>query len=264
MSALFWAELLKLQRQPWVMFWGFLSLPALALVFKIALEAVLAVRSGTLPLGQTDTLLSAARSLGIAGNPISQLLYLIGVSSVFFTEYRFSTWRNLVPRAGRMPLLAAKLLVCLYVTVLGLCLTVVGDMGVSTALSIVSDGTASTAPIQSSGMLVLGAAFAIAFLELATLAVMVAAITIVLRSMIAAIVPVFLLAIGSSLLQAYLGTAALRIPLPSIAADAVRAWLFAGADSHVAFAGFGALLAWCLVAAAMGGAAFSRQPLSTE
>ncbi|WP_292241360.1 ABC transporter permease [Mesorhizobium sp.] len=264
MNALFSAELLKLQRQPGVLFWGFLSVPAAALAFKVALESFFFLRSGNFPQGHADTLLSAAQSLGIAGNPIAQLLYAIGISSVFFIEYRFSTWRNLVPRAGRIPLLAAKFAVCLLCMVIGLVLTIVGDMILNTALSFLGGGTSSKTPIHASGIFVLSAAFVIAFLELASLAAIVATLTIIFRSMIAAVIPVFLVGITCSILQAYFGAAIANLPMPSIAADTGRAWLFAGAEGQFGTAGFGTLLAWFLAVAVIGSVAFWRQSLSTE
>ncbi|WP_158665144.1 hypothetical protein [Ensifer adhaerens] len=87
------------------------------------------------PRAQPDALLSAAQSLGIAGNPISQLLYAIGVSCVFYVEYRFSAWRNLVPRAGRIPLLAAKFGVCLLCMAAGLVLTLAAAYSSMSTLS---------------------------------------------------------------------------------------------------------------------------------
>lgn len=78
-----------------------------------------------------------------------------------------------------------------------------------------------------------------AFLELASLAAIVATITIVFRSMIAAIVPVFLVGITCSMLQAYFGAAIANVPMPSIAADDTRALLFAGAGGPYGIAGFG-------------------------
>lgn len=264
MSGLLSAELLKLRRQPGMLFWGFLSVPAAALGFKIALQSFFVLRSGNLPQAQVDTLLSAAQSLGIAGNPIAQLLYAIGVSSVFYVEYRFSAWRNLVPRTGRIPLLAAKFGVCLLCMVIGLVLTIIGDMILNTALGLIGDGAINRTPVQAGSILVLSAAFVIAFLELATLAAITATLTIIFRSMIAAVIPVFLAGITCSILQAYFGAAIASVPMPSFAATAARAWLFAGAEGPYGVTGFGTLLAWLLAAAAAGALAFWRQPLNAE
>lgn len=262
--ALISAELIKLYRQPGLLFWGFLSAPAAALALKIAFESVLFIRSGKLPPGQADLFTSAAQSLGIAGNPFSQLLYAIGISSVFFTEYRFSTWRNLVPRVGRIPPLVAKWAACLLCTVIGLVLAIVGDVSLNTVLAFFAGSAESQSPLPSNGIGVLITAFAIAVLELSALGSVVAALTIAFRSMLAAIVPVFLLAIGTSLLQAYLGAAVLNLPLPSLAADALRAWLFDGADGRFAALGIGTLFAWCVTSIGIGTAIFSRQALSSE
>ncbi len=263
-SALLSAELLKLRRRPGVLFWGFLSVPVAALAFKVAMEGFFFLRSGNVPQGPSDILLSAAQSLGIASNPIAQLLYVIGVSSVFHVEYRYATWRNLVPRAGRFPVLAAKFAVCLLWMVIGLVLTVVGDIILNTALGFLRDGSGGGAPVQASGIVVLGAALAIAVLELASLAALAATLTIIFRSMIAAVVPVFLVGIGCAILQAYFGAAIASVPMPSFAADAARAWLFAGAAGPYGIMGFATLLAWLLAAATAGSLIFWRQSLNAE
>ncbi|WP_414833178.1 hypothetical protein [Afifella sp. YEN Y35] len=262
MNALISAEVLKLLRQPGMLFWGFLSVPAAALAFKITLESFFFLRSGHLPPARADALLSAAQSLSIAGNPIAQLLYAIGVSSVFYVEYRFSTWRNLVPRAGRIPLLAAKFVVCLLCMVIGLILTVAGDMILNTALGLL--GTGNRTSIHASGVFVLSGAFVIAFLELASVAAIVATLTIIFRSMIAAVVPVFLVGVACAMVQAYFGAAIATVPMPSFAADAARAWLFAGAEGAYGLTGFGTLLAWLLAAMGAGSLVFWRQSLNTE
>lgn len=263
-SGLVSAELIKLFRQPGVLLWGFFFAPAVALAFKIAFESVLFIRFGKLPAGQLDLFTSAAQSLGVAGNPISQLLYAMGVSSVFFTEYRFSTWRNLVPRVGRIPPLVAKWAACLLCTVVGLSLAIVGDLGLNTALAFFSGSTEKLLLVPPGSIGVLSAAFAIAVLELSAFGLIVATLTIAFRSMIAAIVPTFLLTIGTLALQAYFGAAVVHLPLPSLAADAFRGWLFEGADGRVAALGVGILIAWCATAIGIGLAIFSRQELSSE
>jgi hypothetical protein len=264
MRGLLSAELLKLARQPGLLFWGFLSIPVAALCIKVVQEGFSILRSGSLPRGQTDLILSAAQSSGIAGSPLAQMLYAIGVSSIFYTEYRLSTWRNLVPRAGRFQLLCAKFAVCIVCMLAGLSLTLVGDVVLQIVLANLEGGGLVVGAAPEGRALVLGGAFAIAVLELATLAALVAAITVAFRSMIAAVVPVFLIGIGCSVMQAYFGASVASVPMPSFAADAARAWLFAGAEGPDGIMGFATLLAWFLAAAAAGSLMFQRQSLSAE
>ena len=108
---------------------------------------------------------------------------------------------------------ASKFVVCLLCMAIGLALTIVGDMILNTALGFLGGGTSNRTPIQAGSVLVLSAAFVIAFLELATLAAVTATLTIVFRSMIAAVVPVFLVGITCSILKAYFG-AAIGWPAP--------------------------------------------------
>jgi ABC-2 type transport system permease protein len=101
-------------------------------------------------------------------------------------------------------------------------------------------------------------------MELGVLAALVAALVTFFRSMIAAVIPAFLLAIGSTLLQLYLGADADRLPLPAYAAQSLRDWLLSGGAPMAALLGLAVLLLWGLVLTAAGLLVFSRQQLATE
>lgn len=264
MRALFNTEILKLTRQPAILFWGFLCPSLLALLFRIVLEALVFVRTGPVLPGNADLFLPAAKASGITGNALAHLLYAIGISTVFFTEYRFSTWRLLVPRHSRWRLWAAKFLTCLACLYAGLLVAVIGDMVLSAGLSILSGRGPATILLHTDSLFTLIAALGIAALELAMLTAIVSTLTILTRSMIAAAIPVFILTIAASVLQIYSGPLADLVPLPSYGAEALRAGLFSGENLAASLKGLAIMVSWLAVAAAAGALAFYRQQLPTE
>lgn len=264
MNAYISAEALKLSRQPSVLFWGFFAGPLIGIAIKIILEGLFVLRYGKIVSnGDEDIILSAAQSLAISGNPFVQLLFAIGVTSVFYVEYRYSTLRNLVPRTYRTGIYGSKFAVCLLFFSGSLMLTALGDIAINIAISIASqEGRHGVWVANSTVTLII--AYFLSVLELSVLTALTAAVTILFRSMMPAVVLVFSLGMMSLLLQTYLGGLAADIPLPLMAADSVRAWLTHKADPHVAMIGFSVLTAWFLVLAIAGTLTFSRQELAAE
>jgi len=257
-------EMLKLVRQPSILFWGFLVVPLVSVLIKLVIEGFLILRMGQRSSGDIDLFLSAARSLSVSGNSLGHLLFALGVASVFFLEYRYATWRLLVPRHSRFELYAAKLFVCLIWLVLGLLVVALGDMALNLLFSILKGQGGGAVLLSAGSFWSLLAAAGIAFLELAVLASFVAVIVILFRSMIAAVLSAFLLAIGATLLQLYLGTDADRLPLPSYGAQALRDWLLAGGSPVSGVFGFAVLVGWLVILTGFGLGVFSRQQLAVE
>lgn len=264
MRSLLSSEMLKLGRQRAILFWGFLAVPLLSLAFKVILEGLLFVRMGHQGGGEVDIFLSAAKSLSISGNSLGQLLYALGIASVFFLEYRYATWRLLVPRQGRIPLFVAKCAICLIWLALGLLLAVLGDMALNVLFSALKGQGLGGVVIRVGSFVTLIAAFAGALLELAVLTALVAVLVVVFRSMIAGVIPAFLLAIGSTVLQLYLGADADRLPLPSYAAQWLRDWILAGGSPVAGLTGGAVLAGWAVILFAGGLLLFSRQQLAAE
>ncbi|MGV8938483.1 MAG: ABC transporter permease [Allorhizobium sp.] len=262
------AELKKLSRQRSTLFWGFLAVPIVATLFKLGLQALVLSHSGRMPPPDADFLLSAGEALNISGNSVAQLLFAIGIASVFYVEYRHSTWRLLVPRFSRTQLWAGKFIACLILLSASLVLTAFGDLLLNIGIALAYGDELSATAFQSGSASSLVLAFAIAFLELAVLAAFVSAITIFARSMIAAVIPAFLLPIGATLAQVYFGRTEDALPLPSLAAGMLRDWLDAPvaitATHTGALTGFAILMLWLVAAAGIGAITFTRQQLASE
>ncbi|THV21424.1 ABC transporter permease [Peteryoungia ipomoeae] len=263
MMALLSGEMRKLLRQPGALFFGFFGIVFLTITFKIGLEAIAVWRMGRMPTGSIDLYLSAAKAMSISGNTLGHLLYAIGIGTVFATEYRYATWRLLVPRHSRLQLYGAKFLVCLVALAASLLVAGLGDMLVNlTRAALEGQGAVVSLAASSASRLVL--AFMAALLELAVLAAFVGLITTVFRSMMPAIILAFLLILGSSMVHLYLGSDADALPLPSYGAEFLRSFIVSG-DS-TAQAGFGAisLLVWLALLFLGGAACFQRQQLTSE
>ena len=262
MSPLFKGEMLKLLRQPAILFWGFLFAPLFALIARAAIDGFVYLRAGAFASGQSEMFVSAAKAVGISGNSLAQLLFAIGIANIFFLEYRYSTWRHLVPRRSRVQLWAAKFLASMGLLSVSLMIAIVGDIALSVVMSVLGAGGGGF--VTASGAVTLLIAFAVALLELAVLTAVVSTITILARSMIAAVIPAFLLAISSTMVQLYIGSSLDIVPLPALAADDLRAWLISGGSATRAFAGVAVLAGWLIVAGGLGCLAFWRQELSSE
>lgn len=271
MSGLVAAELLKLLHQRGALFWGFLALPAFATLAAFALESVAPVAAGGAPLGlEVHPVRSAIRALSIAGNPVAQLFFAVGAAAIFAVDYRHSTWRHLVPRRGRLPLLAARAAAFALLAAGGLALLLLGDLAASLVAPLAHGFAMTDKPPATPANLALS--FLVSWLELVALGGTVALLAIATRSALGAILPAFLLSLGAATLEALLdlrGDALAMLPLPTLAADALRFWILSGPDSPgpsatAALAAAASLLAW---SAATYGAAFAwfrRQDLATE
>lgn len=266
MSALVAAEWLKLARQRGAFFWGFLALPAFLTLVAFALESVAPVAAGGAPLAlEVHPLRSAIRALSVAGNPVAQLFLAAGAAAIFAVDYRHSAWRHLVPRRRRSALFAAKAALFAWLAAASLTLLLAGDAAASLVAPL-ARGFAMTdvAPATPAN---LALAWLVSWLELVALGGTVALLAIATRSALGAILPAFLLSLAAATLEAGLnlqGDALAMLPLPTLAADAVRAWILGGASATGALIAVAALLAWS--AATYGGALllFARQDLAAE
>lgn len=266
MSRLIAAEWLKVARQRGALFWGFLALPAFLTLIAFALESVAPIAAGGAPIAvEVHPIRSAMRALSIAGNPFAQLFFAAGAAAIFAVDYRHSTWRHLVPRRRRSALLAAKAAAFALLAAASLALLLIGDSAASLVAPL-ARGFAMTdvAPATPAN---LALAWLVSWLELVALGGTVALLAIATRSALGAILPAFLLALAASTLEALFnihGDDLAMLPLPTLAADALRAWILSGASGPAALAAAAALLAW---SAATYGAAlllFARQDLAAE
>src|SRR5262245_15391269 len=100
------AEVFKLTRNRSALFWAFGLTPAATLVLGIDAESAARLMSARLALAMP--VISAADGFGAAGNPLVMLLFIVGAGILFAGEYRWQTWRIILPRSERASLILAK------------------------------------------------------------------------------------------------------------------------------------------------------------
>ncbi len=262
------AELLKQRRQGAPMLWGFLTAPVFATLFAFGLELAMPAGRGAHIAASVHPLRSAIRALSIPGNPFAQLFYALGASAFFAVDYRYATWRLVVPRTGRVSLLLAKAIGFALCATVSVALLTAGDLAASLFLPLTHGFSLSDVPPATP--LNLALAFGVSVLELLALGGTVALLAVVTRSTLGALLPAFLFSFLLSAAEALLnvsGDALATLPLPTFAADAVRSWIAGGegaASADAAVIGTAALIAWCLLIYGAAAFLFARQDLTTE
>ncbi|HEX4739177.1 MAG TPA: hypothetical protein VH331_16625 [Allosphingosinicella sp.] len=262
------AELLKQRRQGAAMAWGFLAVPAFATLFAFGLELVVPAAGGAHVVASVHPLRSAIRAVAIAGDPFAQLFYAVGAAAFFAVDYRYGTWRQIVPRNRRFALLFAKMLGFALCAAASLVLLGAGDLLASLVLPLTRGFALTDVPPATLASLTL--AFGTSFLELLALGGTVALLATLTRSTLGALLPAFLLSFllaGAEALLNLSGNALAALPLPTLAADAVRSWIGGGdgaASVGAAAIAAAALVGWSVLTYGAAALVFARQDLTTE
>lgn len=263
------AELIKLLHQRGALFWGFFALPFVLILLAIALDgSVDPGKTGTIEIHPVRVVLHA---LAMGGNPIAHLFFAVGAGALFALEYRYATWRLLVPRRRRSGLLLAKLIAFLVLASFSLLLVSLGNLISIYAVPWFRGGHPFTTEPLDAGIIAIASTFVVSILELAALAAMVALMAVLTRSTLGAILPPFLLAIGSSTAEAYLGNGpGSLIALPGAANDQLRSILSIGFDGNEALPSAQPVLAvaiaiaWFVLPLGIALFLFARQDLAGE
>jgi ABC-2 type transport system permease protein len=264
------SEAYRLRRNGSARFWGFVFVPAMLLLFNLALDTYLRVRLGT-GVG-IDLGLQILRALGAAGSPYLQIFYALGAATIFAGDYRWETWRLIAMRNSRSNLLFGKFIV--YGAACGLSLLGLVLMGV--VHTFYGGLLASSFPaLPQSSFVVTGLAmFAASWIELMLVGAIVAVVAVATRAMMgAALVAVmFGLMQSAALTQMSLAPSLPKLAfVPRFAAETLGAFVSGrqvGPDFYIGAAD-GLVAALCLVCwiVILGAAAlviFRRQDLSRE
>lgn len=269
------AEWFKLTRNRTVLIWAFMAAPVVTLGLGVFIEASISSSTrGVEEFARTEPAEYVWRALNMTGNPIVQLLLILGASIVFGGEYRWETWRSIVPRSSRFALISAKFLAfaiaaALSVLACGVCGFLIG------LFSAAANGVAPTNPNASAFGVVagLGLTWLGSTLQACLIAAVCALTAVLTRSVLAATLITFLAIVvqeagGGRLTIA--GSSPTIAAIPGIAARGVRDWGAAlmGGDgaigAHLGPAGLVSLLVWLALTLTATLAVFQRQDLSRE
>jgi ABC-2 type transport system permease protein len=265
------AEIFKLRRDRATLFWAFGLTPIVTLAGGVVIEA--ASRMAGASIAPADPVGAALGGLAAAGNPLVQLLLIIGAAVVFAGEYGWKTWRSILPRSERTALLLAKFVTFMAAAALSVALCGLAGF-VSGLFEAAILGMPLAWPAEAGGaVLAVLLSFAASVLQLLVIAGLVATAAICTRSMLAASTGPFMLLVGLELVatRISLPDASLATALmPNIAARALRemgVYLRGDADAvglHLAVPGAAALLVWSALLIVAAVALFRRQDLAEE
>lgn len=264
----FGAEVFKLLRNRWSLFWAFGFMPVFGLVSGLIEEtAVHAYVGDVLPYANPGRY--AYDGLGTMQSSILQVFAIVGAAILFAGEYRWETWRAILPRNDRTAIMCAKLLV----------------FALAVAASIVACGTGRwlvglydamltgrlDGPVNALPGLLTG--FGAAFLQIMVTGALVMLVAVISRSLMAAVVGplVILVAVDLSAIRFRLETGELWLAaLPNFAGRAMRELgldVMGEPDAigvHLAAPGAIAMALWAALLAIAAIVVFQRQDLSRE
>jgi ABC-2 type transport system permease protein len=269
------AEWLKFTKNRWAMFWAWGFVPVLTLVLGVLVETFSRATPGGGMLGAAAPVNSTLDGLGSYGNIFLRLFPIAGAASLFAGEYRWETWRAILPRNERASIMLAKL--CTFVFAGAISILLCGLAGFLTGLYEGALFHNLIWPRVGAVEIVLALAigFAASLLQLMATAGVVILIAVLSRSMIASIIGSFSVFLAAELFTAFLrlrmGSASeIMSFLPNVAGDAMRQMASAirgdpdALGIHLALPGAAALLFWCVVLSAAAIALFRHQDLSRE
>ena len=214
----FRAELFKLLRNRWTLFWAFGFMPVFALVSGLIEETAVRAYVGDM-LPYANPLRYAYDGLGSMQSSVFQVFVIVGAAILFAGEYRWETWRAILPRNDRTAVMLAKL--ALYAVAVAVCVAACGIarglVGLYDAM-LTGEATSPAEPVL--GLL---AGFTGACLQLMVTGALVMLVAVLSRSMMAAIVAplVILVAVDLSAIRFQIETGELWLAaLPNFASRA--------------------------------------------
>ena len=103
------AELYKLSRNTWSLFWAFGFMPVFALASGLLEQAYTHFTAGDL-IPYASPLWESFSGFATFSVSIFQICGIAGAAIIFAGEYRWETWRAMLTRNDRLPVMLAKLI----------------------------------------------------------------------------------------------------------------------------------------------------------
>ncbi|PKU25818.1 hypothetical protein [Telmatospirillum siberiense] len=221
------AEAEKLRRDGRLLFWGFLSVPCAFFLFQLA--AMLFFRAAVVvDVSHVDGVRDLSHALGIGGNLLAEIFLAGGAAGLMAGDYRWETWRYIVPRSGRTALIAGKVLVFVLavaavVCLVGLAAVVLGflEAGLWRHPMPRFDGLATA-------LVPLAAAFLASVLKVAIWGALAALLAVITRSPLATLSSVSLIIVIEAVTAGRLSIEHLsplqQLAVPSLAVEMLLNW----------------------------------------
>ena len=266
------AELYKLSRNRWSMFWAFGFMPAFALASGLIEQAYYHFSMGDI-IPYAAPLWDSFSGFGTLSASIFQLCGIAGAAIIFGGEYRWETWRASLTRNDRMPVMLAKL--ATFAIAISTCLVLCSLARLTSGLvDAALTRTDTTWPSVGAGEIALAhlLAFTATFMQMMVTASFVMLVCVITRAMTAGIVATLLVLFACEIasIRANAGGDPLWTLFPNIAGEGIRqAARVVMGDTDAILAGFAlpgaaALVMWFVLLTAAALALFARQDLSKE
>lgn len=268
----FRAELFKLIRNRWTAYWAFLFMPTMAFLVGIIDESFGHFYAGNV-IPFADPVSYGIMGLGTMQASIAQLFAIVGAAILFAGEYRWETWRAILPRTERHAAIFAKMMVFALAIAISIALCGVARMFVGFYDAALTPNAVPLPYDAGNVLLAILVIFAANFLQLMATAGLVLMIGVLTRSMMAAIVAPVLILFACEIATLRIGFAnpdVWTVILPNVAARSVQQYGLAtlgDADAfgtHLAAPGAAALALWLVLLTAAAIYLFRRQDLSRE
>ncbi|MEZ6030642.1 MAG: hypothetical protein R3C46_12945 [Hyphomonadaceae bacterium] len=265
------AELYKLSRNTWSLFWAFGFMPVFALASGLLEQAYTHFTAGDL-IPYASPLWESFSGFATFSVSIFQICGIAGAAIIFAGEYRWETWRAMLTRNDRLPVMLAKLLTfALAITVsLVLCALARFIVGLVDA-ALTHD---ASWPRADAGGIALGhlLAFTATFMQMMVTASFVMLVSVITRTMTAGIVATLLVLFACEIasIRGNAGGDPIWVLFPNIAAEGIRqAGRATMGDpdtllSAFAMPGAAALVMWFVLLTTAALTLFLRQDLSRE
>lgn len=265
------SELFKLSRNHGSLFWAFGLMPAFTLAGGLLEQFYSHVYAGDL-IPYAAPLEESLLGLGTMSTSIAQLCAIVGAAILFAGEYRWETWRAILTRTERIPIMFAKMIAFAIAAGVSILLCGVARLIVGLVDAALTGSTLWPEVGAFDVLLAHLLAFSATFLQIMATGACVMLVSVITRTMTAAIVaPLIFLVAGEIMsIRYYAGLDFFGVIFPNIAGAGIRQLGQATMGEHdvllphLALPGAALLVGWFAVFLGAGLFAFSQQDLSRE
>jgi len=263
------AEIYRACRQGSIFFWGYLTVPLIYFLFSVGLGALAPTTDAAMLAAGGESL---AGLLATAADAMASVLamtcFIPAAVALMANDYRYETWRLLVPRRSRPALILAKIAAFVLLAGFSLCVGLLLAVAAAFLAALVPDAAPLAIDLTARTLPPLVLHLGISVLEIGIVGLGAGVVAIATRSTLAGTLAGLMAVVGQLLILAYFSPpldAAAALVFPAQAADMLHAWSSGRIDNGGAAGLAAGMLGFWLVALVVGAVTvFQRQDLAGE